>query len=320
MANGELAVNFAGGAASDTRPALYVGDGTNVIKLLDQSDFATNIAIKSVSIPIATPGAPNLVTDANAANAWTVVPGELAIISHDGSAYVFSGGPGTYGSGGTPTTAGMFTGLGSATAFATAAQILAGAPAGLAVSNDELVKIISPAILTAGVTAAQPNHPTVANRAAATGIAADEGRIVVLDNTGKVPAALLSVTGLTFAAEDATAGATTTNANGTVVTNTGSGALAAGWGITGNPTVQPGDMLLGDGTTWHLIESVVDMSAYLPLSGGTLATATGAAAGTATVAFDLTNAVADATSGNKVALDAGGGAVENAVIDGGQFP
>lgn len=152
--------------------------------------------------------------------------------------------------------------------FVDAAQLVAGTETGKAIDPATLATVIPKETLAAGVSG---------GTTPATGVPADKDKIVILDATGKIPAALIPITGLTFTAADLTVAAVTTpgspgeHVNGKVVTHTGAaGALDASWGVAGNPQVRPGDMLLSDGTTWHLIEGHIDPTAYLALAGGAM--------------------------------------------------
>jgi hypothetical protein len=71
--------------------------------------------------------------------------------------------------------------------------------------------------------------------------------------------------------------------------------------------------MMWDGSAFHIMANEVDLSAYLPLAGGTMADG-------AAVAFDTT--AAQATPGGAAGLtiiDGDGGTVDNVVIDGGTW-
>ena len=206
--------------------------------------------------------------------------------------------------------------------LATVSDLIRGISTNKLLTPDDMGQVLSTAAMSAGVTSAQPRHPT--NTAAATGVVADANRIVVLDATGHIPAAFLSVTGFDFQSADLTAapvGANLGHQNGRIVVNSAAavGALNALWTPTADvpSEVGPSDMLLSDGTTWHVITTDVDLARYLPLIGGTI-TQPVAAAGAVGLTFDMTNAV-PAVGGNKIAIDLGTGEITNGIIDGGTF-
>ena len=118
---GELAINAAGTGT----PELYFFGGDPAAPApANRGWMRVNPAptISVVSKTIAGTGTP--AADGNSAAAaagawpWVVNAGEVPIVTHDGIAYAFTGGAGTWGStsGGTALTAGMFTSLGAAPA------------------------------------------------------------------------------------------------------------------------------------------------------------------------------------------------------------
>lgn len=114
------------------------------------------------------------------------------------------------------------------------------------------------------------------------------------------------------------------SASGAIVnTDSADGKDWTDYGLTNGAAVKQGDLVFWDGTNFYVVTNEVDLSAYLPLSGGTLTMpATPApAAGAPTLIFDLTNNVASAAAqgGHKVAADFGGGEIRNGIVDGGTF-
>jgi hypothetical protein len=313
LAAGEIAVNFGGHLAGQTRPSLYVGDETGTVRvLLHQGDLAS-VSVTSKVIP-GTGAGPNV--DGNAQVAapgwpWAVAAGEVPVVTHNGTAYMFTGGAGSYGTtaGGTALTAGMFTSLGAAPAVATAAQVRAGTINTAFLTPGNLANVLPIAVLTAGVSSAQVGHPTLP--AAATGVAADANRIVVLGADGKIPASVIPVKDLVFQSADATlaAPAAPAHSNGLVVVNTGTGAAHAKWGITPAPTLSPGDYLMSDGVAWHFIPASTVGNQFLHLSGGPMTPGD-----TTKVTFAPTT-----VDGTVIVIDLGQGAIDNGWIDGGTF-
>jgi hypothetical protein len=104
-----------------------------------------------------------------------------------------------------------------------------------------------------------------------------------------------------------------------VVTNTAGDATGtsvtpgAGWpfvGATGN--LEVGDLMLWDGTNLHITPMDTSLSAYLALSGGTMADG-------AAITFDTTTAAAGAGAATQTVIDGAGGLVDNVVLDAGAF-
>lgn len=298
---GELSINFPGAAGTAATPEIWLYDGTGW-RRANPPGVSPNVrGVTAVSGGATVQAAFN-------ADAITVAAGDIVIYTHAGTAYVYTGPTGVV----TTATAANFTALGAAMAIATSAQIRVGTNNTAAVTPLALAAVLPPTTLAAGTSGAQAGHPT--NPLAATGVAADAGRIVVLDATGKVPAALLGVAGLTFKAADITAAkpGTIVHANGTVVTNTAAaaGPVHASWSVAGNPVVQPGDMLLSDGTAWHHITSAIDLTNVVTKKGPQALDATWVGTMTASAAkmvrldggdnkksqisnFDLTNCTLD---------------------------
>jgi hypothetical protein len=185
--------------------------------------------------------------------------------------------------------------------FATPAEIKGGS-----VTN----KAIDPAGLhDATVSVAAPTGGTASNT--------DADKLLRLDSGGKVDAKFLPAQPTIFRGSvDATAGFAqpSTGGNyqtGDMVFSNAAGQIGAGWtGLTGNVAV--GDVLVFDGTNWHLLENNTDLNAYLKLSGGTMADG-------GTITFDTTTATAGAGAATQVSLDGAGSSIDNFVIDCGGF-
>jgi hypothetical protein len=110
---GELALYFPGAAGQTAKPTLYGFDGGGW--RIVNPDPNISVVAKTIN------GTADPAADGNAAAAgpgwpWVVNAGEVPIVTHDGSAYAFTGGAGSWGttSGGTALGAGMFTALGAA--------------------------------------------------------------------------------------------------------------------------------------------------------------------------------------------------------------
>jgi hypothetical protein len=90
----------------------------------------------------------------------------------------------------------------------------------------------------------------------------------------------------------------------------------ATWGTVGVPAANPltaGDILIWDGTRFWVVPQELDLSAYLPLAGGTMADG-------AAIAFDTTTAQGGAGgAASQTIIDGDGGTIDNVVIDGGAY-
>ena len=110
------------------------------------------------------------------------------------------------------------------------------------------------------------------------------------------------------------------------VQTTTTGNIHASWAAIGIPNtsdLHAGDLMIWDGSKFHVVVNEVDLGAYLPLAGGTMTD-------TAEIIFDTTTAQASAAGtggGNTAAagartqtiIDGDGGLVDNVVIDCGVF-
>lgn len=95
LPDGQLAVNINGDLSSDQRPSLYVGDANNEpIRLLSENDLLINLKPRAIGAS----GGANVADAINAAQEpIQLAESELAVVSHDGSVYLFGGLPGRYG-------------------------------------------------------------------------------------------------------------------------------------------------------------------------------------------------------------------------------
>lgn len=272
---GEIAFNAPGAPGSSTKPAMYFFDGTGWRLVNPDANITTQA--------IALTGGANI---GAAYTAWAGTPGNtltgsivIATYGTPAQAYVLTN----------PTQPGVqasWTALGGAVAFATPAQINTG--------TDSTV-----AINPAGLRGA-----TVNTSAGAT----DADKIPRLNSNGKIDPTMLAAaaTSMKGAVDPSVAPAPGAKAGDSYFANKQATANAGyGPGITG--TVNLGDMMVFDGTAWHLVPNAQDMSAYIPLAGSNLITGnlvwTGAA---------------NAKAGTTI-FDGKGGTVDSVLIDCGTY-
>ena len=351
-----------------------------------------NISVVSKTIAGTTDPAADGNTAAAAAGAWpwVVTAGQVPIVTHDGTAYAFTGGAGSWGttSGGTALTAGMFTPLGASagapqvidltpqnpptSADIGAAYTAVGTPATgsptLASWNGEIHLLTNPAApgtaaswtaisqaVTTEVidwTALAGNPATLAAAYAAWNGAGNNftasinfvrfgspEQTYVLVNpanpgatasyaavTQPIPTALQYRNNLDLTAPYVAPTPAWNAGDFATVQATTSGNIDASWAAVGIPAandLQAGDLLIWNGTDFFAVPNETDLSAYLPLAGGTMTD-------TAEIIFDTTTAQASAAGtggGNTAAagartqtiIDGDGGLVDNVVIDCGVF-
>ena len=239
---GELALNFPGAAGTTGKPALWAFDGT----AWRQTNPDTNISVGVAALPGGTAGS---ATGVGAA--WTAFGAKptdpIIIATFAGTAYVKTGAGGADGD---------WTALGAATAFATAAEVLAGT---------DTAKALNSAVLQSRITATPDATP-----------ANDARKLVMLDAGGKINAGFLPLTGLKFGGNiDMTvayAAPTPAPTAGSFYFVSKTGAVAASWNAqVANPpaNVAVGDMLVYDGTTFHHTANAVDVSGLVPKAGAT---------------------------------------------------
>ena len=285
---GELAINAPNAAGSTDKPTLFFFDGTG------WRTVNPDVTISTQSIDLGTTGA-----DIGAAyTTWAgtttnKLTGNVVIATWGtpAQAYVLTN-PAA------PGTAASWTSLGGAVDFASAAEIHAGT---------DTTKAINSAILRGE--AVDTPDATPAN---------DADKLIRLGSTGKIAAGFLPAQNTQIlGAKDITAAMPTgasayTPAKGDMFYSNKAGAIDASWtGLTGN--VQSGDMIIYDGTNFHLIPNEVDLSAYLALTGGTMGDG-------ASITFDTATAAAG-TGGaaTQTVIDGAGGSADNLVIDGGTY-
>lgn len=236
---GELALFFPGNPGDKTKPVLYGNDGGGWREV-------NPLAAVTVGIAGMAGGASGAKTGIGAA--WTTLGGAqptdpIIIGTFAGTAYVKSGAGGNDAD---------WTPLGSASQFASAADIITGNEAAKAIAPDQLR-------LSTAVT---PD---------ATGTN-DANKIPRLGPNGFLDPGFLKITTVKFrGALDLTSAPTGTwNSGdyGLVRTDTAQAAINATWAISAD--VKAGDMIVYDGANYDLIQHTADMSAYLPLAGGTL--------------------------------------------------
>ena len=283
---GEIALNFAGGAAAT--PELYAHGGTLGWLRVNP---AANIVTQSVSLPTAA-------DIGTAATTWLAtttnkITGNVVIASFTptggaAGAYVLTN-PSA------PGVAGSWVSLGGAVSYAAAADIVTGT-------------VTTQAINPAGLAGAAVNGAT----APAT---TDAGKYVRVGANGKIAAALLPSDGVTLkGAIAATAAAPTTPTKGDSYFINAAGVFPASWtGIPANTNGKLGDRVLWDGAAWHLIPNGTDLNAYLALAGGTMGD---------TAAITFANPTGAAPAVPVVRLNGGDptrSAIDNFSIDLGQF-
>jgi hypothetical protein len=278
---GNLALNAQASAKSKNNdvPKLFASDGSNWYLLNPQAPVTVGTADLGAG---KTPGA-----STGIGAAWTAkVPkpsGSIIIVSYGGTAFVKTGAGGGDGD---------WTGLGSATQFASDAEVKTGTNTGKAVNPKGLASFFK---TTPDVTPAN-----------------DAGYSIVLDATGKIDAGFLSIKGLTYRGNQDITGTYTPISGiqaGDFATASAAGNSDASWtGITAATKVEIGDLVIWDGSAWHLVEHGIDTSAYLPFAGGTMV---------ADAKIDWPGA-ATAEAG-KVLLDLKGGTIDQALIDCGTY-
>ena len=343
---GNLALNFdpAAKGVNGGLPKLFASDGTVWVLM---NPPATAPSVGSISLPgAATPGSPTGI-----GNAWTAFATKptdpIVIAKYGGTAYVKTG-AGAADTDWAP--------LGSATNFATAAEILTGTEASKAIAPDQLrAYALAGPTGAAGPVAGDANHMVlldavgqvtqafipnadatetlagaldtkfitpadlqsrtkdVPGGAGGTAQGADAGYLVRLDANGQINAGFLSIKGLTYRGNLDLTGAYPTLAGlkvgdfGTVQTK---GTAVASWpGFTGGEAVEVGDLVIFDGTIWHLVEHGIDTTAYVSKSGANA------------IQNDMTMTWAAPTALITI-IDGGNAAtaeIKNVTIGGGQF-
>lgn len=277
---GELSLNFPGPAGSAGQPDLYAFDGTGWRHVNPPAAAPT---VGTVNLPGGTPG-----TATGIGAAWTAFATKptdpIIIASFAGSAYVKTGAGAVDAD---------WTSLGSATAFAVAADVIAGT---------DTSKSINSAALRGG---------TVNTPSGGTAGVADADKIIRLNATGQIDSKFLPATPSNVRGSvDPTAALvapTPPYASGDIVFSNTAGTVDASWTGAAGQTVASGDSLIFDGTAWHVIPNATDLNAYVPLAGATMNDG-------AKLTFDVT------TGGSgTVVVDAAGGSIDGAVIDGGTY-
>ena len=100
-------------------------------------------------------------------------------------------------------------------------------------------------------------------------------------------------------------------ASGTTSTATNTGGKS--WADIGVPaTINQGDLMIWDGTAFHILALETDLSAYLQLAGGTMADGAG-------IIFDTTTAAAGAGAATVIIIDGKGGSLKDVVVDAGTY-
>ena len=277
---GELALNFPGAAGGAVKPELWAYDGA----AWRRANPDANISVGVAALPGGTAGS---ATGIGAA--WTAFgtkPSDPIIIAtFAGTAYVKTGAGAADGD---------WTALGAATAFASAAEVLAGV---------EATKALNSANLQSRITVTPDATP-----------ANDARKLVMLDANGKINAGFLPLTGLKFGGNvDMTvayAAPTPTPTAGSFYFVSKAGAVHASWTANlmnaGLASVGLGDMLVYDGTKFHHVANAVDVSGLVPKAGATTMAADAAwTFAPGATGFTIINGGANMPKIDSVTLDAG---------------
>ena len=283
--SGELGINF--DVAGTATPELWAFTTGGWQRL---NPAATAPTIGNAALPGGTAG-----SSTGIGAAWTALTPKptdpIIIASFGGSAYIKTGAGAADGD---------WTSLGSATSFATKADIVTG--------TDTAKSINSAALRGAAL-----NAPTATP-------ANDANYLIRLTSAGKIDAGFLSIAPVKYIGNiDPSAGAppvTSPSAGsfGTVniAGNTAAGtAPIAAWQAvidSGAAKLLNGDLLIWDGTKYHTVAMNVDLAAYLPLVGGTMTN-------TAVVTFTASTAPLVRLDGS----DALKSSIDNFSLDCGQF-
>jgi hypothetical protein len=237
---GEIAFNAPGAAGGTAKPTMYFFDGT-AWRVVNPD---ANVTTQSIALT----GGANI---GAAFTTWAASPGNaitgsvvIATYGTPAQAYVLTNPT-------APGVAASWTSLGGAVSYATGPQIITGTDSTVA---------INPVGLRAATTLTSAG-------------AADSNKIPRLGAGGKLDASLLPAGALNAkGATDPTAVPPVGAVNGDAYFANKAGAANAGYGpgVTGN--VGLGDMLLFDGTAWHLVPNATDLTAYVPLAGTNLMT------------------------------------------------
>ena len=297
---GNLAVNAspASKTANNGTPKLFFSDGTAWIQL---NPPAAVPSVGSTTLPGGTPGSSTGI--GGAWNTLTPKPTDpIIIVNYAGTAYVKTGAGTADGDwtklgssasfasdaeiqAGTVTDKGIApdqlrlnalngpTGTAGAAAPADANHLIRLDAAGMVafgfipsasdaetLTGTELHKLLTPANLQSRTLAA----PTATQ-------ANDHDYLVRLDANGQIDAGFLSVKGLSYRGNmdlRATYAAPVGLATGDFGTVSDKGAAHASWpGFTGGESVEVGDLVIFDGTNWHLVQHGLDTTAYVAKSG-----------------------------------------------------
>lgn len=269
---GEVAFNAPGAAGATTKPIMYFFDGTA------WRTVNPDVTVTTQSVNLGTTGSgPGAGFTASGA----VISGNVVIGTwgSPAQAYVLTNtaAPGVDAS---------WTSLGGAVSFAVAADIITGTDTTKALNSSAL------------------RGATVVTSAGA----GDANKIPRLDATGKLDSSVLPV----IAAEvkgstDPTAQAPAGSQTGDIWFASKAGTAHTSFaGLTGT-AIGIGDALIFDGTNWHAVPNMVDLSAYVPLAGTNLMTG---------------NIVWSGAANNKagtVIFDGKGGTIDNVLLDCGTY-
>lgn len=246
MLEGEIAVN----AQDGTDPELWFFAGNTTTGTAPANKGWLRLNPKAAAPTVGTANLPGGAAGSKAGigTAWTALNPKptdpIVIASFAGSAYVKTGAGGADAD---------WTSLGSSVSFATIAEALAGTNGDKPIASD---------VLRALSLAAPSNTP-----------ANDVNHLVRLNAAGKIDAGFLNIpSGLTFknaidvtGAYAAPATAWKTGDFGVVQS---SGTVGAGWpGIAAGTAATQGDMLLFDGTNYHMLPQESDLTGFVAKAG-----------------------------------------------------
>lgn len=288
---GEVAFNAPNAAGSVDTPEMYFHDGSNWRRV----NPAAVVGMQTIQLGAS--GADiGAAYAAWAAQAGNVLSGQVTMASFGSPVQTYM-----LINRAAPTVAGSWYAVGGAIPFATANEVHAGTNA---------VHALSPKLLR-DETLDKPSGPNN------TATMQDADKLIRLDQTGHIDSRFLGFSALTYRSTvDVTAAYTPPNP----VWNVGdfgiaaaAGTAHASWpGLVAGEAVATGDLVLFDGTNYHLITNNVNLANFLALAGGTMEDGAG-------IVFDTTAAANAGDAATQVVIDGQGGTIDNVVIDGGTY-
>lgn len=271
---GEIALYFPGSAGGTAKPTLFAYDGAAWRSV--NGDLTLGVA----ALTGGTAG-----SSAGIGAAWTGLgtkpTTDIVIATFAGTTYIKTG------AGANDADWQM---LGAAIPFASEAETLAGT-----VSD----KVLSPALM----------RSATINKSSATQTN-DANKIVRLDANGKIDAKMLPAAptqargAIDPTVNTSLAAVTPAPTGGDFFFANKAGAVDATFTGLSGATAAVGDMILFDGTNYHLVPSATDMTAYLPLAGSNAMTG---------------NIAWNADKAGTVIIDAKNGTIDNVLINAGTY-